>query len=502
MRVSYNWLKQYVDFTYTPHELAEKLTMVGFEVEEVITTLPELKGLLVAEVKGIEKHPNADKLSVCTVYDGRENLQIICGAPNVAVGQKVAFAPIGVKLPAGFQINKAKIRGIESFGMICSEEELGLAEKSEGIWELNSDWQVGRDLYEILKEGQDYILDISITPNRPDAMSMIGIAREVAALAGVKYKKSETEFKEVSNSDNNPVEVIIENPDGCPRYTARIIKNLTLGPSPEWMVKRLKAAGIRPINNIVDITNYVLIETGQPLHAFDLENIAHTKIVVRDSKKEEKFITLDEKERILPEKTVMICDGEKPVAIGGIMGGLNSEISTKTTDILLESAYFAPERIGPSSKKLGLSSEASIRFERGVDPEGVIYASERAAQLFVQIAGGEVLNGFVDNYSLKISKKRIKVRINRVNDILGTDISKSDIIKIFQKLDIEFSEGVAIVPTFRPDLEREVDLIEEVARCFNFDNIPLREQTSVKYDSSIILHDTYLTFLGEQIREL
>ncbi len=348
MKISYNWLKDYVEFDLSPEALAEKLTMSGLEVEEVKPVLPEFRGIIIARVLSVEKHPNADKLSVCSVDSGNEHFQVVCGAANVAEGQLVPFAPIGTDLPVGFSIKKAKIRGIESFGMICSEEELGLADKSEGIWELPADSKFGKDLYDSLRHTQDYMIDIFITPNRPDAMSMIGIAREVAAIIDTSYQGPEFNKKEQSILASENVSVEIEDIDGCPRYAARVIKNVKIGPSPAWMVDRLKTCGVRPINNIVDITNYVLLELGQPLHAFDLAQVSGSKIIVRKSKENEIFTTLDEKERKLPENTVMICDAEKAVAVGGIMGGLNSEVSEETIDILLESAYFNPIRIGTS----------------------------------------------------------------------------------------------------------------------------------------------------------
>jgi len=317
MKISYNWLKDYVKFNLSPDELAEKLTMAGLEVEEVRPVMPEFVGIIVGEVLSVEKHPNADKLSICKVDSGTEHYQVICGAPNVAKGQLVPFAPIGTLLPAGFSIKKAKLRGIESFGMICSEEELGLADKSDGIWDLPGNLRVGEDLYRSLQKSQDYMLDIFITPNRPDAMSMVGIAREVSALLDITYTGPEFEAKEVSELTSTNVVIQIDSNEGCPRYAARVIRNVKIGPSPAWMADRLKTCGVRPINNIVDITNYVLIELGQPLHAFDLAQISGSKVIVRDSKKNEKFTTLDDKERELPPNTVMICDADKPVAIGG-----------------------------------------------------------------------------------------------------------------------------------------------------------------------------------------
>lgn len=501
MRVSYNWLKDYVKIDISPDELAEKLTMGGLEVEEVISLLPKFEGIIVGKVLSVEKHPNADKLSLCNVDTGNGQVDVICGAPNVSKGQTIPFAPVGTKLPNGLVIKKAKIRGIESSGMICSEQELGLSDQSDGIWELSSDLLIGKDLYEQMVKKQDFVLDISVTPNRPDAMSMVGVARDVGVILSAKLKKPEFKLSEIKEKSSDFVSVNINNPDGCPRYAARVIRNVKMGNSPQWMAERLIAGGFRPINIIVDITNYVLLELGQPLHAFDLSQVSGSQIEVRDSKKDEKFVTLDEKDRKLPDNTVMICDAEKPVAIGGIMGGLNSEVSGKTTDILLESAYFSPVRIGMSSKKLGLPSEASQRFERGVDPNGIPFACDRAAWLMAELAGGDILEGIVDEYPIPIKPKKINVRLERINHLLGTRLSEKEITDLFSKLEIIYQKGEAFVPTFRPDIDREVDLIEEIARLINYDNIPIKEQTNIDYDVSPNQNEMIHQFLKSEIRE-
>jgi phenylalanyl-tRNA synthetase beta chain len=501
MRVSYQWLQEYVALDLEPHELAKKLTMAGLEVEEVISSLPSFSGIIVAKVLTVNRHPNADRLSICEVDTGRKKLQVICGAPNVAAGQKVAFAPVGVVLPNGQPINRTKIRGVDSFGMICSEAELAVSERADGIWELPAGYKVGRDLYKILQDSQDHILEINITPNRPDAMSMIGIAREVAALTARRYRYPKVLVKEKREKAGTYIDIQIRS-KGCPRYSARVIKNVKIGPSPEWMASRLTAAGIRPINNIVDVTNYVLLELGQPLHAFDLSRIASGQIIVRDSKAHEKFITLDGKERELPPHTVMICDAQKAVAIGGIMGGQNSEVSDDTVDVLLESAYFNPSVIGVSSKQLGLSTEASQRFERGIDPSGTIRAADRAAALIAELTSGNVLQGTVDIYPHQIKPKKVPLRCSRVNLVLGTELSSAAIIRILAKLEIKTKGQTAVIPTFRPDLEREIDLIEEIARIYGFDNIPTRPQSRVVYDLLPNQEDLFHSFLKSQLREL
>jgi phenylalanyl-tRNA synthetase beta chain len=330
---------------------------------------------------------------------------------------------------------------------------------------------------------------------------MVGVARDVAAVLSEKLIIPEFKQSQKKEKTSDLIAVSIKNPEGCPRYAARVIRNIKMGDSPKWMADKLIAGGFRPINIIVDITNFVLLELGQPLHAFDLSEISGNRIEVRDSLKSEKFTTLDEKKRILPSNTVMICDAEKPVAIGGIMGGLNSEVSEKTTDILLESAYFNPERIGFSSKTLGLPSEASQRFERGVDPNGIPLACDRAAFLMADLAGGDVLEGLVDEYPKKYSAKKIRVRLERINHLLGTNLTDGEICKIFSRLEIKYQEGEAIIPTFRPDIDREVDLIEEIARLINYDNIPVKEQTQIEYDTAHNQQETLHQTLKSEIRE-
>jgi phenylalanyl-tRNA synthetase beta chain len=502
MKVSYNWLKDYVDFDLTPEQMSEKLTMVGFEVEEIIETLPKFENIVVGKVKSCEKHPDADRLSLCEVELPTETFNVVCGAPNVKTGQNIPFAQIGVVLPNGLKIKKAKIRGVESFGMICSEEELGFVDKSDDIWELPQEWQIGEDVFNRISDIQDFIFDLAITPNRPDALSMIGIAREVAAFTNNDLKLPEINLVEEDESASNFIKIEIDNPEGCPRYAAKVIKNIEVNPSPKWMSDRLKKAGVRPINNIVDITNYILIETGQPLHAFDYKFIEDKEIIVRFSKSKEKFTTLDEKERELPNETVLICDGKKPVAIGGIMGGLNSEVSDSTQTVLLESAYFNPVHISRSSKKLGLSTEASQRFERGMNPNGATFAADRAAQLMCELAGGKILSGTVDNYPTKIESKKFAVRVERINKVLGTSLSETEMINILGSLEIDYKNGAVIIPTFRPDLEREVDIVEEIARCITFDNIPIKEKTNIFYENKINDKDSYLYFLKNQLAEL
>jgi phenylalanyl-tRNA synthetase beta chain len=502
MKVSYSWVKEYINFDLSINVLAEKLTMVGLEVEEIISCLPDFNGIIVAKILAINKHPNADRLSICEVQTGKEKYQVICGAPNIRVNQKVAFAPVGTILPNKVKIKKTSIRGIDSHGMICSKQELCMEDKSKGIWELPHEWETSMNLHDLLAVSQDYILEISITPNRPDAMSIIGIAREIAAITKSKYKIPEINLDETVHRIQDEISIEIKNPAGCPRYTARVIKDLKIKESPYWLKDRLEKCGIRPINNIVDVTNYVLLESGQPLHAFDLDKISNKKIVVKDSLAAEKFITLDGKDRILPEKTVMICDADKAVAVGGIMGGYNSEVTDNTKDILLESAYFTPERIAYASNRLNLSTEASQRFERGIDPNGVIWAINRAAVLLHEIAGGKVLKGVLDIYPKQILPKQFRVRHSRINMLLGTELTEKEISKTLEHIDLHYQNEIITVPTFRPDLEREVDIIEEVARLIGFDNIPTREKLNINYSFIANKTELFHSYIKNQIQQL
>lgn len=483
MKISYNWLKDYIPLDVAPHLLSEKLSLAGFEVEEVIEKRLDYPKVVVGKVTKVEKHPNADKLTVCQVETGTGNLlNIICGAPNVAAGQIVPVALVGADLPNGLRIRKAKIRGVESEGMICSEQELGLADESDGIWILSPGLKIGTPLSQALEFETDFILDIAVTPNRPDALCHIGIAREISAIFDLPFSKPRPEFPELDEITQESVTVEIESPQSCPRYAARLIRNVNIDISPLWMQRRLEAIGMRPINNIVDITNYVLMETGQPLHAFDYDLLDGGGIVVRESREGEVFLTLDDKRHQLQKGTVLICDKKKPVAIGGIMGGLNSEVTSKTKNILLESAYFAPENIQKSLRYLGMTSEASQRFERGVDPNGILYAQDRATELMVKLAEGEVHNGAVDNYPKKITPVEIPLKHDQINTLLGTQLSQVEMSAVLKKIALETNGGKVRVPTFRPDLQRVADLAEEIARMHGLDNIVTAVNSTIKYD--------------------
>lgn len=491
MKVSLNWIKNYIDLNgISTREIIDKLTMSGLEVEEVTDENELYKNFIVAEVKSVEKHPNADKLSVCEVYDGKVNLQVICGAPNVDAGQKVVFAPIGTIIPNGnIQIKKAKIRGVESSGMICAEDELLLSDDHSGIMVLDENLTPGTPITEALNLN-DVILEIAITPNRPDALSHIGIARDLSAIFNRELHIPEINLKESNKKANEIASVEIIDTINCPRYSAKLVLNVEVKESPEWLKNKLTKIGLRPINNIVDVTNFILHEIGQPLHAFDLDLLEGRKIIVKSTDEEKDFTTLDSKLRKLPKGTLMICDGKREVAIAGVMGGENSEINPSTKNILIESAYFNPSSIRKTSKALQLSTDSSYRFERGTDPSITKYAAERAAQFISEVAGGEIAEGIIDVYPKLIERKEITLRYNRVNKILGFEIKKERIHTILSRLglalkDLDEDTLLVSVPTFRPDIEREIDLIEEIARVHGYDNIPIVPKINITLEKKI-----------------
>lgn len=491
MKISLNWIKQYIDLKdLTTKDIVDKLTMSGLEVEDVVDENELYKNFIVAEVKSVSKHPNADKLSVCEVFDGKETLQVICGAPNVAPGQKVVFAPIGTLIPNGnFQIKKAKIRGVESNGMICAEDELLLSEDHSGIMVLNSTLQAGKPITEALNLN-DVIFEIAVTPNRPDALSHVGVARDLSAIFNRELHLPEIVLKESKIKANEIASVEIIDQKNCPRYSAKVVLNVQIKESPEWLKNRLAKIGLRPINNVVDVTNFILHELGQPLHAFDLDLLEGKKIIVKSTEQEKEFITLDSKVRKLPQNTLMICDAKREVAIAGIMGGENSEINPSTKNILIESAYFNPSSIRRTSKALQLSTDSSYRFERGTDPSITKYAAERAAQLISELAGGEVAEGIIDIYPKIIERKEITLRYSRVNKILGYEISKEKIHQILSRLglalkDLDENSLLVSVPTFRPDIEREIDLIEEIARINGYNNIPVVPKINITLEKKV-----------------
>lgn len=483
MNISYKWLKDYVDFDLEPEVLAEKLTHAGLEAV-VTETLPEFfESIVVGHVISKEKHPDADKLSVCMIDLGDgDPKQIICGAPNIDEGQNVPVATIGTTFPDGMKIKKAKLRGVVSNGMVCSERELELSEDHSGIMVLEDDVQLGTDMKSYLS-GNDVSIELDLTPDRSDALGHIGVARDLAALLGVEMRKPVLDFEESSTPTADLVSVELDDTDACPRYAARIVKNVNIGESPTWIRQRLQAAGIRSINNVVDAANYVLMETGHPLHTFDLRYIEGDKIVVRMANDKEKITTLDGKSRELDDSVLLICDGVKPVAVAGVMGGENSEVKDDTTDLLLESAYFKPVVVRRGAKKLQLATDASHRFERGTDPNGIPYALDRLASLIVELAGGEITNGQVDAYPDPIDPLEVTMRAERCNAILGTTIEVQTMSDILNGLELVHTEKDGVftvtVPTFRPDIEREIDLVEEIGRIYGYNDIPLPDHFSI-----------------------
>ena len=477
MLVSLKWLKDYIDLELSAEELADRLTMAGLEVDEIQTLAPKFSGVVAAKILSVRPHPNADKLSLCDVTDGAETYPIVCGAKNIHAGDVVPLAKTGAVIPGGYTIKSTTLRGEKSEGMLCSEAELEIGDDASGILQLPADMALGRPLQEALDLG-DTVLDIGITPNRSDCLSMIGIAREVAALTGKKMKMPDVRILESAQDVSLLSSVTIEDADLCPRYTARLIQNVTIGGTPVWMKTRLEAAGLRAINNVVDVTNFVMLEMGQPLHAFDFRFLEEGRIVVRKSKPGEEFISLDEKSRLLPENTLLICDGKKPVAIAGIMGGLNSEVKEDTRTILLESAYFNPASIRRSSRILGMPTDAAFRFERGIDPEGVVRALDRAAQLIAELSGGEVCRNYLDEYPAKIKAvDNIPLRMDRVRQVIGAGVPAREAVRILKSIGMALrreGKGAYRVtpPSFRVDIEREIDLIEEIARLYGYHLVP------------------------------
>ena len=476
MRVPISWLKDYVEFADSPQGLAAKLTFSGLEVEGIETIGCAAPGVVVGEILAIERHPNADKLTLCTVNHGAGQLVVVCGAPNVKVGLKAPFAPSGVTLPNGLTLKKAKIRGVFSEGMLCAPDELGLSKEHAGLLELDAKWAPGTPIAEVLG-APETVLELEVTPNRPDCLSLIGIAREVAALYGTQLRKPELKLAEAGQPVAELTRVVVEDAAGCPRYTARILTGVQIGPSPAWMQKRLELAGVRAINNVVDITNYVMLECGHPLHAFDQALLAEGRIVVRRAQAGEKMKTLDGLERELTPTTLVIADAAQPVALAGVMGGGNSEIRDTTATVLLESATFKPADIRATARRLGISTESSYRFERGVDVASVEWASRRAAGLMTELAGATCAPGALDIAALPAAPRTLRCRYDYVRTRIGVDLSDAKIRAIFQSLELSVAEletGVCAVtvPTFRGDLEREIDLVEEVARINGLDQIP------------------------------
>ncbi|MDN7227022.1 phenylalanine--tRNA ligase subunit beta [Planococcus sp. N064] len=482
MLVSIKWLKDYIDTQgLAPADLGEKITRSGIEVDAVIDRSHGMTNVVVGYVESCVKHPEADKLSICQVNVGEETTQIICGAPNIATGQKVIVARPGANLPGGMKIKKAKLRGEESNGMICSLQELGIEGKlvpkvyAEGIYVLPEDAEVGSDVIANF-DLDDTVLELGLTPNRADAMSMLGVAYEVGAILSEDVKLPESSYTEAADSAESMLTLNVDAPEANPLYVAKVIRNIEVKESPMWLQQRLMAAGVRPHNNVVDVTNYVLMEYGQPLHAFDYDSLKTGNITVRQAKEGEKITTLDDTERTLSAHNLVITNGEEPVALAGVMGGANSEVSDSTTTIVIESAYFASGSIRQTSKDHGLRSDASSRYEKGVDPNRVIPAAERAASLIAELAGGEVLAGSLVFDQLDREEKIVKVSPDFINTRLGMKIPFEDMMEILGRLkfntDAINGQLVISVPTRRQDIQIEEDVVEEIARLYGYDEIP------------------------------
>jgi phenylalanyl-tRNA synthetase beta chain len=487
VKISLSWLSEYVDFPPGAEELAERLTLAGFEVEKIDRPGEALKGVVVARIVESALHPSADKLSVTKVdAGGPAALQVVCGAKNYRVGDKVPLAPVGTRLPNGMKIREANLRGVASLGMLCSAKELGLSEDASGLMILDPGSTVGAPLAQVLGL-DDAIFEIEVTPNRPDALSHLGIAREVSALTGNPVRPPDPKLIEGKSATSEKVRVRIEDPIRCRRYGARVVEGVTVGPSPAWMSARLRACGVRSINNVVDVTNYLLLEYGQPMHAFDLDKIHEAEIVVRTARPGEQLTTLDGKERMLDPEDLLICDRQRALAIGGVMGGADTEVSATSRRVLLEAANFQPSSVRRSAKRHALHTEASHRFERGADINAIPPALDRAAALIAQLGGGTVLKGIVDAYPTPWTPRKVRLRYDHVMRLLGAPVASEQSHAILESLGFkagEWSSGlnpppsreadsrIYSVPSYRVDVEREEDLIEEVARIRGYDSIP------------------------------
>ncbi|HKJ44409.1 MAG TPA: phenylalanine--tRNA ligase subunit beta [Balneolales bacterium] len=513
MKISYNWLKDYIDLDITPREVADKLTYAGLEVEEIEHIGSKLEGVIVGKVLTCVDHPNADRLKLCKVDLGDKVRQIVCGAPNVAAGQTVPVATVGTELPVELDngkklvLRKAKIRGQVSEGMICAEDELGLSENHEGIMVLDDNLKTGTPFSEVQDLYEDYIFEIALTPNRPDATSHYGVARDLSAVLDKPLKQIPEKGSKNNGDIGKRISIEVKSPEKCHRYVGKIIENITVKESPQWLKNKLMAIGLRPINNIVDATNFVLHEMGQPLHAFDYNLLSDKKIIVQDYDKDVRFTTLDDVEHTVPAGSLFICDGQKPVALAGVMGGQNSEINNETTTVLLESAYFEPVGIRKTSKRLGLQTDASYRFERGIDPNITLKAANRCANLIARLGDGIIVKGTIDVHPVQTKPIVLDLRVSFVNKLLGTKFDRALIKNILNRLEIDVeakNDDVlkCTVPTFRPDIEREVDLVEEVARIYDYNKIPAPEFVRYITPSPVPYHETFLNKVKESVKSL
>jgi phenylalanyl-tRNA synthetase beta chain len=506
VRIPFEWLKEFVVIDMEPHELAARLTMRGFEVEAIEELTPTFDGVVVGTIASIDKHPKADNLSLCKVDIGREILSIVCGAKNISPGDRVPVATVGGRLGGDFLIEKRPIRGVDSFGMLCSEKELGLSDDHSGIFILPDDFAAGGLLAD-MPGIRDVVLDINVPPNRGDCLSVYGMAREAASILRQKAKLPVFTMDEGQGNVKDYISLDIKDIEACPRYVLRMITDISIVPSPFWMRNRILKCGMRPINSIVDVTNYVMLELGQPLHSFDYGKLRGKRIEVRLKDKEMKFRTLDGQDRDLDVGDTLICDGEGPVAIAGIMGGENSEIGSDTKDVALESAYFNPLFIRRTARRLGIRSEASLRFEKGIDVDNVDFAGERAIFLMNAISGGTVVRGKQETYE-RSERKTISVSFARINEIVGTPVAQQVVIQALQSIDVfvvEEKEGILSlsVPLFRHDIVEYMDIIEEVARIYGFDHIPptmpvitVQPHKRIARDTFVRIAKDYLTSAG------
>ena len=534
MNISYQWLKDYLDFQLSPQELAVALTSIGLEtgsVEEVESIKGGLKGLVIGEVLTCIDHPDSDHLHVTTVNTGDDQpYQIVCGAPNVAAGQKVVVAPVGTKLYSGeesFTIKKSKIRGVESNGMICAEDEIGIGTNHAGIIVLPDDTEVGTPVAEYYKVESDYILEVDITPNRIDAASHYGVARDLAAYLEAQGEKAKGEGKKdilnllpfslrlkrpsvdsfkINDTTTPSVVVTVENPEACPRYSGVTIKNVTVKESPDWLKKRLEAVGIRAINNIVDVTNYILQETGQPLHAFDLHEIIDNKVIVKTLPGGTPFVTLDGVERKLSDKDLMICNLKEGMCIGGVFGGLDSGVKDSTIDIFLESAYFNPTWIRKTARRHGLHTDASFHFERGVEPNNTVYVLKRAALLIQEVAGGKITGDIQDIYPNPIPDAKVELSIRKVWNLIGKQIPVDLIEIILKNLEINIIDKkedlrTLNIPTYRVDVTRDVDVIEDILRIYGYNNVETGEvlKSTLSYETQTDISYKLQNLISEQL---
>lgn len=477
MKISLSWLQEYLPGEYNIAQLAERLTMAGLEVDAVADRYDYLKTVLVGYIVTVTPHPNADHLTCCRVNAGGAELKVVCGAPNTKQGMLAPLALPGTLLPDGTTLSKTMLRGEPSEGMLCSAFELGLGGDATGLMILDDSLNPGLPLNQALNLS-DFVLDIDLTPNRADCLSLLGICREIAAIYKTKVQYPDIPIPTWGGAIDQMTSVTIENPELCSRYAARLVIDITVAPSPFWLQDRLRSVGLRPINNVVDITNFVMLESGQPLHAFDFDRLAEHRIVVRTAENGTKFTTLDDQSRKLHEDTLMICDGEKPVAVAGVMGGSNSEIEQTTTRVLIESACFNPASVRKTAKRFHLTSDASYRFERGVDPDGSIRAMERAAHLMVDICQGKLIDGIIDAHPRPVKQQPILLSTDHTNRVLGTDLDTDQIEKLFKLIEFDVqptdTDNVLSVlpPTYRVDISRSEDLMEEVARLHGYNRIP------------------------------